>query len=83
MDDRAINLEKVMTLAKELDKDSQAALVKELMEIQGMSISFGGCNISTAEVLVYIQNTDTNDIANVVDALAERIKGKSEDMNSR
>ncbi|MGV2831996.1 hypothetical protein [Myxosarcina sp. GI1(2024)] len=72
-----------MTLAKKLDKDSQAALVKELMEIQEMSISFGGCNISTAEVLVYIQNTDTNDIANVVDALAERIKGKSGDLNSR
>ncbi len=79
MDDRAIDLEKVTALAKKLDKDSQAALVKELMEIQEMSVSFGGCNISTAEVLVYIQNTDTNDIANVVDALAERIKGKSED----
>lgn len=83
MDDRAIDLEKVTALAKKLDKDSQAALVKELMEIQEMSISFGGCNISTAEVLVYIQNTDTNDIANVVEALAERIKGKSKDLNSR
>jgi len=36
-------------------------------------------NISTAEVLVYIQNTNTNDIANVVEALAERIKGNSKD----